>query len=89
MDKMFPYHELKKPIPDSDEEEDSRPSSLIEKVFKHILKQHKEQKKLKMPDGSANTSAVKKELRTPTPFSGKIDDLRRFLQEVKIYLLAC
>jgi hypothetical protein len=30
----------------------------------------------------------KKKLNTPTPFSGKGEDLRRFLQEVKIYLLA-
>lgn len=31
---------------------------------------------------------TKKKLKAPTPFSGKRDDLRKFLQEVKIYLLA-
>jgi Ty3 transposon capsid-like protein len=45
-----------------------------------------------MPAGGGSTTAptttMKKELRTPTPFSGKRDDLRKFLQEVKIYLLA-
>ena len=40
-----------------------------------------------MSDGSIH-SGGKKELKTPTPFSGKRDDLRRFLQEVKIYLMA-
>ena len=31
---------------------------------------------------------TKKKLKTPMPFSGKREDLRKFLQEVKIYLLA-
>jgi len=31
---------------------------------------------------------TKKKLKAPTPFSGKREDLRKFLQEVKIYLLA-
>lgn len=31
---------------------------------------------------------MRKKLKTPTPFSGKREDLRKFLQEVKIYLLA-
>jgi hypothetical protein len=30
----------------------------------------------------------KKKLNIPTPFTGKREDLRKFLQEVKIYLLA-
>ena len=41
--------------------------------------------------GKATLSAsptVKKKLKTPTPFSGKREDLRKFLQEIKIYLLA-
>ena len=39
--------------------------------------------------GTGNASIVtKKKLKTPTPFSGKREDLRKFLQEVKIYLLA-
>jgi hypothetical protein len=39
---------------------------------------------------STNTASshVKKKLKTPTPFSGKREDLRKFLQEIKIYLLA-
>jgi hypothetical protein len=37
------------------------------------------------PEPSKET---KKKLKTPTPFSGKREDLRKFLQEVKIYLLA-
>ena len=32
------------------------------------------------------SSETKKKLKTPTPFSGKCKDLRKFLQEVKIYL---
>ena len=31
---------------------------------------------------------IKKKLKTPTPFSGKREDLQKFLQEIKIYLLA-
>ena len=31
---------------------------------------------------------TKKKLKTPTPYSGKREELRKFLQEVKIYLLA-
>jgi hypothetical protein len=34
------------------------------------------------------TKESKKKLNTPTPFTGKREDLRKFLQEVKIYLLA-
>ena len=34
------------------------------------------------------SSNIKKKLKTPTPFSGKREDLRKFLQEIKIYLLA-
>ena len=30
---------------------------------------------------------IKKKLKTPTPYSGKREDLRKFLQEIKIYLL--
>ena len=30
---------------------------------------------------------TKKKLKTPTPYSGKQEELRKFLQEVKIYLL--
>ena len=37
------------------------------------------------PTASAH---IKKKLKTPTPFSGKREDLRKFLQEIKIYLLA-
>ena len=38
--------------------------------------------------GTGNASFVTKKLKTPTPFSGKREDLQKFLQEVKIYLLA-
>ena len=31
---------------------------------------------------------MKWKLKTPTPFSGKREDLRKFLQEIKIYLMA-
>lgn len=37
---------------------------------------------------ASTTSSIKKKLKTPTPFSGKREDLRKFLQEIKIYLLA-
>ena len=36
------------------------------------------------PTASAH---IKKKLKTPTPFSGKSEDLQKFLQEIKIYLL--
>lgn len=39
-----------------------------------------------MSEGSIH--AGKKELKTPTPYTGKREDLRRFLQEVRIYILA-
>jgi hypothetical protein len=34
------------------------------------------------------SSATRKKLKTPTPYSGKREELRTFLQQVKIYLLA-
>ena len=37
---------------------------------------------------TTTSKETKKKLKTPTPFSGKRDDLRKFLQEIKIYLLA-
>jgi hypothetical protein len=39
---------------------------------------------------SSSTTPLRetKKLKTPTPFSGKREDLQKFLQEVKIYLLA-
>jgi hypothetical protein len=37
---------------------------------------------------SAASANIGKKLKTPTPYSGKREDLRKFLQEVKIYLLA-
>jgi hypothetical protein len=37
---------------------------------------------------SPASASIRKKLKTPTPFSGKREDLRKFLQEVKIYLLA-
>ena len=33
------------------------------------------------------SAATKKKLRPPTPFTGKREDLRKFLQEIKIFLL--
>ena len=35
----------------------------------------------------AASAATKKKIRPPTPFSGKWEDLRKFLQEIKIFLL--
>ena len=41
-----------------------------------------------MVDSAPATSIEnKKKLKEPTPFSGKRDDLRKFLQEIKLYLL--
>jgi hypothetical protein len=37
---------------------------------------------------STASANIRKKLKTPTPFSGKREDLRKFLQEIKIYLLA-
>ena len=36
---------------------------------------------------AATSATTKKKLRPPTPFSGKREDLRKFLQELKIFLL--
>jgi Ty3 transposon capsid-like protein/Zinc knuckle len=36
----------------------------------------------------AASTITKKKLKPPTPYSGKREDLRKFLQEIKIYLLA-
>ena len=36
---------------------------------------------------TATSATTKKKLRPPTPFSGKREDLRKFLQEIKIFLL--
>jgi hypothetical protein len=51
------------------------------RTFKHY-----EEPTIIMVDTVAKES--KKKLNTPTPFTGKREDLRKFLQEVKIYLLA-
>ena len=40
-----------------------------------------------MVESSSNADDKKLKLKTPTPFSGKREDLRKFLQEVKLYLL--
>ena len=42
------------------------------------------------PFDTRNTASTitKKKLKAPTPYTGKREDLRKFLQEVKIYLLA-
>jgi hypothetical protein len=42
-----------------------------------------------MTDSIVNVASTttKKKLKAPTPFSGKREDLRKFLQEIKIYLL--
>ena len=37
---------------------------------------------------STTMKEIKKKLKTPTPYTGKREDLRKFLQEIKIYLLA-
>ena len=36
---------------------------------------------------TATSTTTKKKLRPPTPFSGKLEDLRKFLQEIKNFLL--
>ena len=45
-----------------------------------------------MADGNTSETTalgeMKKKMKVPTPFSGKREDLRKFLQEIKIYLLA-
>ena len=46
---------------------------------------------IEMAEGSSANSAskeTKKKLKTPTPYTGKREDLRKFLQEVRLYLLA-
>ena len=44
-----------------------------------------------MADGNASGTTASREtkkMKAPTPFSSKREDLRKFLQEIKIYLLA-
>ena len=41
-----------------------------------------------MTDPVTPSAGLRKNLKTPTPYSGRREDLRKFLQEVKIYLLA-
>ena len=41
-----------------------------------------------MADSTTTSIGIKKNLKTPAPYSGKREDLRKFLQGVKIYLLA-
>ena len=38
--------------------------------------------------GTMSSRETKKKMKVPTPFSGKREDLQKFLQEIKIYLLA-
>ena len=38
--------------------------------------------------GTTKSREMKKKMKAPTPFSGKREDLQKFLQEIKIYLLA-
>ena len=38
--------------------------------------------------GTTASRETKKKMKVPTPFSSKREDLRKFLQEIKIYLLA-
>jgi hypothetical protein len=40
------------------------------------------------PVAPTPSAGLRKNLKTPTPYSGKREDLHKFLQEVKIYLLA-
>ena len=73
---------MKSPISETDESEPSHTSINYESEDSDMVESNTE-------TGTGNVSFVtKKKLKTPTPFSGKREDLRKFLQEVKIYLLA-
>ena len=79
---MYSFRDPKSLISETDESEPSHTSISYESEDSDMVESNTE-------TGTCNASFVtKKKLKTPTPFSGKREDLQKFLQEVKIYLLA-
>ena len=79
---MHSFRDLKSLISETDESEPSHTLINYKSEDSDMVESSTE-------TGNGNASFVtKKKLKTPTPFSGKREDLREFLQEVKIYLLA-
>ena len=79
---MYSFRDLKSPISKTDESEPSQTSINYESKDSDMVESNTE-------TGTSNASfVIKKKLKTPTPFSGKREDLQKFLQEVKIYFLA-
>ena len=79
---MYSFRDPKSPVSETDESEPSHTSINYESEDSDMIESSTE-------TGTGNASFVtKNKLKTPTPFSGKREDLQNFLQEVKIYLLA-
>jgi hypothetical protein len=78
------YSTYRKPTEDYDDTSTEKQSSYS--MEEEIEIKLPEEPTITMVDTIMKES--KKKLNTPTPFSGKREDLREFLQEVKIYLLA-
>ena len=77
----YSFRGLKSPISKTDKSEPSHTLINYESKDSDMVESNTE-------TGTSNASFVtKKKLKTPTPFSGKREDLRKFLQEDKIYLL--
>ena len=81
--KMYSFRDLKSTISKTDESELSHTLINYESEDSDMVESNTTE------TGTSNVSFVtKKKLKMPTPFSGKREDLQKFLQEVKIYLLA-
>ena len=79
---MYSFRDPKSLISETDKSEPSHTSINYESEDSDMVESNTETR-------TSNASFVtKKKLKMPTPFSGKREDLQKFLQEVKIYLLA-
>ena len=85
---MYSFRDPKPNIPESDKSEKSltTPTKLTDTPSHMASPSNPFELEIGKTTLSAS-STVKKKLKTPTPFSGKREDLQKFLQEVKIYLL--
>ena len=78
---MYSFRDPISPISEADKSEPSHTLINYESEDSDMVE-------LNTETGTGDASFVtKKKLKMPTPFSGKREDLQKFLQEVKIYLL--
>ena len=90
--KMYSFQNPKPYVPESDELEESQttPQTLTElSDTPSQMTSLTNLFELELRKATLSASpTIKKKLKTLTPFSGRREDLWKFLQEVKIYLLA-